>query len=299
MSAAEVRPLPRGRFVDIGGRRLRIICDGPKGQGPAVILEAGAFGLAADWAAVQQLLAAGGVHSCAYDRAGMGFSDPGPDPRDGLAVAADLEALLAAADEPAPYILVGHSMAGLRLPLFVGRNPAKAIGLVLVDAATPEDAETSATRAMISQFTGVSRMAAWGASAGLMRPLGFMADTIGLPPRAAAEKRWAFANGRHNRTAAAEVETWMATARQALAAGPLDPLLPVAVITAGRNPQGQDSPQAAPARRSRHGYYANVARAHHASLLGAKFAAEIVKGIDFVRAAAASEGLLRAEARGG
>ena len=295
MSSAEVRPLPRGSLVDIGGRRLRIVCEGPKGAVPVVIFEAGAFGLAADWAAVQALLAADGVHSCAYDRAGMGFSDPGPDPRDGLAIARDLEALLAAVQEPAPYILVGHSMAGLRLPLFVARNPGKVLGVVLVDAATPEDAETSATRAMIGQFAGVSRMAAWGASAGLMKPLGFMADTIGLPPRAAAEKRWAFANGRHNRTAAAEVETWMATAEQARAAGPLDPLLPVAVITAGHHPQGQDSPQAAPARRSRHGYYANVARAHHASLLGSKFAAEIVKGIDFVRDAAARES--RAQAR--
>ena len=289
MSAAETRPLPRGSFVDIGGRRLRIVCEGPKGSSPVVILEAGAFGFAADWAAVQDRLAALGMRSCAYDRAGMGFSDPGPEPRDGLAVASDLEALLVAAHEPGPYILVGHSMAGLRLPLFVARNPGKAAGVVLVDAATPEDAETFQTRTAIGQFAGVSRMAAWSASAGLMKPLGFMADTIGLPPRAAAEKRWAFANGRHNRTSAAEVETWMVTAEQARAAGPLDPLLPVAVITAGHHPRGQNSLQAAPARRSRHGYYANVARAHHASLLGSKFAGEIVKGIDFVRAAAARE----------
>jgi len=287
MSAAEVRPLPRGSFVDIGGRRLRMVCEGPKGPGPLVVLEAGAFGLAADWAAVQALLVAEGAPSCAYDRAGMGFSDPGPDPRDGIAIAADLEALLASAGAPAPYILVGHSMAGLRLPLFVARNPGKVLGLVLVDAATPEEAETSATRAMISQFAGVSRMAAWSASAGLMKPLGFMADTIGLPDRAAAEKRWAFANGRHNRTSAAEVESWVVTAEQARAAGPLDPRLPVAVVTAGHQPQGRDGPNAAPARRSRHGYYVNVARANHASLLGSKFAGEIVKAIDFVRAAAA------------
>ena len=289
MSAAEARPLPRGSLVDIGGRRLRIVCEGPQGPGPTVILESGAFGLAADWAAVQALLAAEGVGSCAYDRAGMGYSDPGPEPRDGLAIAADLEALLEAAEKPAPYLLVGHSMAGLRLPLFVARNPGKVIGLVLVDAATPEEAETSGVRAMISQFAGVSRMAAWSASAGLMKPLGFMADTIGLPERAAAEKRWAFASGRHNRTSADEVETWMVTAEQARAAGPLDPLLPVAVVTAGHQPQGQDGSNAAPARRSRHGYYVNVTRANHASLLGSKFAGEIVKAIDFVRAATAEE----------
>ncbi len=81
----------------------------------------------------------------------------------------------------------------------------------------------------------------------------------------------------------------MVTAEQARAAGPLDPLLPVAVVTAGHQVQGRDGSNAAPARRSRHGYYANVARANHASLLGSKFAGEIVKAIDFIRAAAAGE----------
>ena len=47
------------------------------------VFESGAFGFSADWQVVQDM-AAKGVRSCAYDRAGLGFSDPGPQPRDGL-----------------------------------------------------------------------------------------------------------------------------------------------------------------------------------------------------------------------
>ena len=69
----------------------------------------------------------------AYDRAGLGLSDPGPSPRDGLAIAYDLERLLAEAGEAGPYLLVGHSMAGLHTRLFAGRNP----GLLPADAFGP------------------------------------------------------------------------------------------------------------------------------------------------------------------
>ena len=278
---------PRGRLVDIGGRRLRIVCEGPRGDAPTVLLEAGAFGFAADWAAVQARLTRQGLHSCAYDRAGLGYSDPGPRPRDGLAGARDLEALLAAAGEPGPYILVGHSMAGLKVHLFAVRNPDKVAGLVLVDATTPHATENPQVRGFVGHFATLSRIAGWGASAGLFKPVApLLGDSIGLTGAAAAEKKWAFANARHNRWAAEEVDAWIPAAEQARAAGRLDPAWPVAVITAGHKPDGWESMQAAPARQARRGYYRNVPEATHASLLGERFADEIVKGIDFVRDAA-------------
>jgi len=279
---------PRGRLVDIGGRRLRIVCEGPRGTGPTVILEAGAFGFAADWASVQARLTRQGVRSCAYDRAGLGYSDPGPRPRDGLAATQDLERLLVAAHEPGPYVLVGHSMAGLRVRLFAVRNPDKVAGLVLVDATTPEATETPQMRDFVGHFATVSRLAGWGASAGLFKPLSpLLGDSIGLTGVAAQEKRWAFANAGHNRWAAEEVEAWLKTADQARMAGKLDPEWPVAVITAGRKPRDWETMQALPARQARRGYHRNVPEATHASLLGERFADQIVAGIDFVRDAAA------------
>lgn len=284
-------PLPmRGEMVNIGGRRLHLICEGPKGSGPSVLLEAGAFGFSADFGVVQEKLAAQGWHVCSYDRAGLGLSDPGPQPRDGLAVVGDLEKLLAAAHEDGPFILVGHSMAGLYLRLFANRNPGKVVGLVLVDAATPEATETPVGQQFARQFAGASRLAAFGARIGLYAPLAgtWFGDKIGLTPIASAEKRRAFASPSHNRWASAEVDQWIATAEEARATGPLNPKWPVAVIVAGhRRPEGGLTPsRAAPARQSAHGYEESVAAASHTTLLGQAHADAIVRGVDFVRDAA-------------
>ncbi len=288
MSAASGKPVPPGRMIDIGGRRLHLVCAGVGGQGPTVLLEAGAFGFSADWSVVQDKLAQEGVHSCAYDRAGLGFSDPGPLPRDGMAVSGDLDRLLDAAHEPGPYILVGHSMAGLYVRLFARRHADQTVGVVLVDATTPEASLDPQTKTFAQQFGNLARLADTAASVGLLKPFAFMGDTIGLKGPAAEEKRWAFGNAGHNRWSAEEVSQWMRTAEQARALGPLDPELPVAVITAAHGPPVRDDARAAPARQSRRGYYEDVAGAAHATLLGLRFADHIVKAIDHVRAEAAA-----------
>lgn len=71
---------PRGRMVDLGGRSLRVVIEGERAADqPLLIYEAGAFGCAADVSAVQALLSPR-MRVLAYDRAGLGFSDPGPAP---------------------------------------------------------------------------------------------------------------------------------------------------------------------------------------------------------------------------
>lgn len=285
MSAASQTPL-RGRMIDVGGRALHMVCAGPEKAGPVVVFEAGAFGLSADWGAVQARLATQGVRSCAYDRAGLGRSAPGPMPRDGLAVTTDFERMLAASGEPGPYIYVGHSMAGLYARLFAGRNPDKVAGVVLVDAAPPEAARIPMAAKWIGRFGTASQAAGLGASIGLFKPLApWMGDRIGLPPEAAKDKRRAFASGAHNRWAAREVVQWMAASEQAAALPAYDPALPVAVVTAG--PANGRSEwkvmQAAAAKASTRGYVRNVDAAGHATLLGEGFADEIVKAVLFVR----------------
>jgi hypothetical protein len=179
-------------------------------------------------------------------------------------------------------------MAGLHAHLFAAAERARLVGLVLVDAITPASAESATARRVAAQYVRLSRAVAWAAERGLMRPLSILGDTIGLEASDAADKRRAFADPAHNRSAADEVVAWDATVSQARAAGPLDPDWPVAVVTAGpaRVGDGQRALMAAPAKASRAGFWANVAAANHASLLGRRHARAIVEAIEQVREAA-------------
>ena len=73
----------RGRLVDIGGRRLAAMSVGS--GNPPVILETGLGAESAEWAAVQNEVAAF-ARVLRYDRAGRGASDPAlaPAPRTAL-----------------------------------------------------------------------------------------------------------------------------------------------------------------------------------------------------------------------
>jgi pimeloyl-ACP methyl ester carboxylesterase len=285
-------PKPRGRMVDIGGgRRLHGVFAGPKHSScPLVVLEAGAFGFSADWSAVQQKLSTDGIRSLAYDRAGLGFSDPGPAPRDGLAIVADLEAFLAKTNEAGPFLVCGHSMAGLHVRLFAARNAARIVGLVLVDATTPEAMESAMVSGFVDQFSTVSKLAAWSARVGLFKPFTGtpLGDAIGLDGAPEAEKRWAFAAPKHNKWASAEVECWSNSAQEAIEAGDLDPRWPVAVILAGGGGTlgGLRAMQTAPAKASRAGMVEQVKGSTHATLLSETYADAVVRGIEHVRRAA-------------
>ena len=280
--------IERGRMVDIGGRRLRMVAAGPpadeaQAKTPTVLLEAGAFGFSADWSVVQEKLAAQGVRSLAYDRAGMGRSERGPSPRDGHSILEDLEKLLTATGEAPPYILVGHSMAGLRVQLFAARHADWVRGVVLVDASTPEATDHGFGRNFVRVFVAVSHLAAAAASAWLIKPFARMGDSIGLSGDAKREKQWAYAHGPHGRAAAAEVHNWMTAADQARAAGGYDPHIPVAVVTAGDAPHPFKHIQTAPAKAAARNYVKHVAGAKHATLLGHRFADEIVQAVLWVR----------------
>ncbi|MCW5760596.1 MAG: alpha/beta fold hydrolase, partial [Phenylobacterium sp.] len=183
---------PRGEMVDVGGHRLRLVCEGPKGARPVVWMESGAFSGAADFAAIQQKLAARGLRSCAYDRAGMGYSEAGPAPRDGDAIVGDLSKLMAASGEPGPYVLMGHSMAGLYLRQFAASHPDQVVGLVLLDAVTPEMVERREASRFADRMLGLARLGAVAGSVGLTKPLYWWGDRIGLPPQGRAEKRRGF-----------------------------------------------------------------------------------------------------------
>ena len=189
---------------------------GPAGGEPLVVLEHGAFGCAADWAVVQDRLAAKGFRSLAYDRAGLGLSDPGPLPRDGRAITADLAALLGALGEPGPYVLVGHSMGGLMVRLFAITHPQRVTGVVLVDAVVPEIMQMRGGPAAVRAFWRLLRLARVGARLGIMRPVSRLThNLIGLDREAAAEKRRIHGSASHAHGSTEEVAAWPTTSEMA------------------------------------------------------------------------------------
>jgi pimeloyl-ACP methyl ester carboxylesterase len=126
---------PPGRMVDVGGHRLHLVCAGA--GSPTVVLESG---MADAWVVWDRLLPelARTTRTCAYDRAGIGYSEPGPLPRDSRRIAAELHTLLERAGERPPYVLVGHSFGGLHVRRFAGDHPEQVVGMVLVDATHEE-----------------------------------------------------------------------------------------------------------------------------------------------------------------
>lgn len=122
---------PPGRLIDIGTRRLHLHCEG-KGS-PAVILVAGGGAFSVDWALVQPKVAQH-TRVCSYDRAGLGWSDPGPADETVEQTISDLHTLLKKAAEKGPYLLVGASVGGIYIQAYQRAFPKEVAGLVFTNS---------------------------------------------------------------------------------------------------------------------------------------------------------------------
>ena len=121
---------PPGQLVDVGGYRLHINCTGE--GSPTVVIESGWGDMSASWGWVQPEVART-TRICTYDRAGMGWSEASPQPRTAREYAKELHTLLTKANEPGPYVLVGHSMGGFTVLVYAHDYPDEVSGLVLID----------------------------------------------------------------------------------------------------------------------------------------------------------------------
>ncbi len=130
------QPLPElSEMIDVGGHQLYIHCTGT--GTPTVIMEAGYGDVGETWSLVQPVVATL-TRACSYDRAGLGLSEPGPEPRNSLQIVNELHTLLRNANIEGPLVLVGHSMGGLYMRLYADRYREDVVGLVLVDSAHPD-----------------------------------------------------------------------------------------------------------------------------------------------------------------
>jgi pimeloyl-ACP methyl ester carboxylesterase len=122
---------PPGQLIDVGGYRLHLNCTG---EGTStVVMDAGLGGGVLDWSAVQPEVSKF-ARVCTYDRAGMGWSEKGILPRTSQQIATELHTLLGNAGIQGPFILVGHSIAGVNMQLYANRYPDEVAGVILVDS---------------------------------------------------------------------------------------------------------------------------------------------------------------------
>jgi len=152
---------PPGRLVDVGGVRLHLHCLGT--GAPAVILDAALGGSSLSWTFVQPEIARV-TRVCSYDRAGFGWSGPGPMPRTAGRIADELRLLLERAEIPPPFVLVGHSFGGLVMRVFARRYRGDTVGMVLVDPAHPEDWVRPASKEQLKIERG-ARLCRYGVTA--------------------------------------------------------------------------------------------------------------------------------------
>jgi len=123
---------PPGQLVDVGGRRLHLVCIGD--GDPTVIFEPSALGGAVSGSAARAEISAQ-TRVCSYDRMGTGWSDPGPAIIPTGVLVSDLEHLVDRAGLRPPFILVSASIGGLTAELYARRHPDRIAGLVFLDAA--------------------------------------------------------------------------------------------------------------------------------------------------------------------
>jgi pimeloyl-ACP methyl ester carboxylesterase len=212
MSAGDAQRYPApGQLVDVGGYQLELNCIGE--GSPTVILTYGFADNLLTWNAVQKQIAAQGrVRVCAWDRAGLGWSEalPQQSARTPSDVAAELHTLLAKADIPGPYVMVGHSLGGMYTRMYAIKYPEDVVGIALLDSShesansdrppksAAELAETPSANPLYATLVRLSILRVFGQSllTGLQPAAVYLSDDVkptylGLTGRLKALQAWA------------------------------------------------------------------------------------------------------------
>jgi pimeloyl-ACP methyl ester carboxylesterase len=213
------RHSPPGQTFLVDGHAMRIECSGS--GSPAIILDAGLGNDGLIWGGVQPALAKT-TRVCSYDRAGFGWSDALPPPRDADHIAAELHGLLAAAHITGPVVLMGHSIAGIYIRAYATQYPENVAGLIFVDGSTPLQNRNAIFRA--HPDPGPSRVGALlkkaAIAAGIPRLLGQCSRTFpGFGTQAA---KLQVEDECHDRSAAvaAELESFDRSGEETVHTGP-------------------------------------------------------------------------------
>lgn len=209
-------------------------CMGQRTSRPTVILEAGAFGGAADWSLVAEKLAAQ-QRVCAYDRDGLGLAALHDLDRSPVAIARRLEALVEREEGNAPVILAGHSNGGLYVEAFARMWPKRTAGLVLVDAVGTDVKDHPLALADLQSEERGAAFAPFARAVGLTHLVPLL-DDISPPAEVSARRQRAWTGRTSIEAGRLEERAFLAGLPAVDALPPLRRTIPVAVIVASRTP---------------------------------------------------------------
>jgi pimeloyl-ACP methyl ester carboxylesterase len=241
-----------GRSVELGaafpGVSLSMNCTGQAAAGaPTVIMDTGLGVPAVGWDFVQPEVAKF-ARVCSYDRAGYGWSTPGPMPRTSGEIAKELHALLAAAGEKPPYVLVAHSFGGYNVRVYTKEYPAEVAGLVLVDTSHEDQNNRmpgtlkNFMKKQSQQLEAQRKLAPYLMFFGIARLMGGEKDPSGkLPPDYMKKVNYLQLQTKFVDATASEIGSFETSAAEVKAAGNLGDR-PLAVLTAGKSADAKQLP---------------------------------------------------------
>jgi pimeloyl-ACP methyl ester carboxylesterase len=157
---------PPGHLIDVGGHRLHVTCHGS--GSPVVVLESGIAASSLSWAIVQPEIAKF-TRVCAYDRAGLAWSEAPSCPRTFETIVDELSAVLARVASRERFVLVGHSFGSFVVRAYATRHPDRVAGLVLVDPPIEWLTATPRRARMLRGGRHLSRVGALLAELGVVR----------------------------------------------------------------------------------------------------------------------------------
>jgi pimeloyl-ACP methyl ester carboxylesterase len=121
---------PPGKLIDVDGHRMHLHCQGH--GSPTVIVEQGVGAQSLGSAPLNEQLSSI-TTVCAYDRPGMGYSDPIDHPTSAAEIAVNLQKLLRNAGVTEDIVLVGWSVGGMYAREYYRQFPEHVKGMVLVE----------------------------------------------------------------------------------------------------------------------------------------------------------------------
>jgi pimeloyl-ACP methyl ester carboxylesterase len=158
--------LAPGQLIDVGGHRLHAVC---RGHGsPVVLLESGIAASSLSWAVVQPAIAMF-TRVCAYDRAGLAWSEAASCPRSFGQIVEELSRVLTRVAPGERYVLVGHSFGSFVVRAYAARHPDAVAGVVMVDPPTEWLTSTPQRARLLRGGKHLSRIGALLARLGVVR----------------------------------------------------------------------------------------------------------------------------------